>query len=874
MKLILLFLLILNSFFLSGQEIVIKNYTTKKVNGQEIVIDGNLQDPEWESSNWENQFTQFQPVEGKPPSQQTQFSVLYDENNLYVAIRAFDSSPDSIVQRLTRRDEKDGDIVGILFDTYHDHRTAFGFMVSAAGVKNDEIWNNDGQNEDLTWDPIWWVQTLKTKEGWNAEMRIPLTQLRFKEGAEQNWGLQVLRYVFRHDEVSCWQPMERKKSGIVSQGGNMNGIRGIQPKNSMNVMPYLVARTERFEKEPGNPFRENGKVNSFEGGLDAKIGLTNYLTLDLTVNPDFGQVEADPSEVNLTTYETFFPEKRPFFIEGKSILDYRLNFGDGDLAYDGLFYSRRIGHRPSDEPDLNDGEYSDQPEFTRILGAAKVTGKSPGGWSVGFLESLTSQEKARVSGTSADRSMVVEPLTNFFVGRVQKDFNKGNTYLGGMVTAVNRDIDDNNLDFLHRAAYSGGFDFIHKWDNKNWEFDASGYFSRVEGSTDAITRTQESWLRNFQRPDAPHVELDTTRTSLMGQGGKILVGKMGGNLKFMGVLVWKSPGLELNDVGYLRQADQILEVLWMGYRIYKPFSIFREFSINFNQWTEWDFSGQLTSTGGNINTHSKLKNFWNVSIGSNINGPQILNSELRGGPSLKTPGSYNFWIMAQTNEQKKLTVEWQSMYNQSNTSEYDIIEDFAVEVGYRPVKSLKISVGPGFNHRRSELQYITQSEFSDRTRYIFGTIDRNTLSASLRINYNLTPDLTFQYWGQPFIASGNYSEFKYITDSKADSYNDRFQLYTSQQLTYNPSSETYRVKEPLLPEYTFDKPDFNVKVFLSNMVVRWEYQPGSTLYLVWSQTRNSSVSDGSFSFSRDVNRLFKEKPDNIFLVKLSYRIGR
>ncbi|MCG8523802.1 MAG: DUF5916 domain-containing protein, partial [Pseudomonadales bacterium] len=339
-------------------------------------------------------------------------------------------------------------------------RTSFAFFVSAAGVKNDFVQSNDGGTEDTTWDPIWWVKTTKTESGWNAEMRIPLSQLRFEEGDEQLWGMQVLRFIFRKDELSSWQPMEREKSGFVSQFGTMNGIKNIKPKNTMSVTPYAVARTERFEKEPENPFRSSGKVNDLDVGLDAKIGLTNYLTMDLTINPDFGQVEADPSEVNLTTYETFFEEKRPFFIEGKNILNYSLQFGGGDLAAEGLFYSRRIGRRPHYYPDLEDGEYADSPDFTSILGAAKITGKTKNGWSVGVLESVTAEENAEIKGIGEGRTQSVEPLTNYFVGRLQKDFNEGNTYVGGMLTAVNRNINDSNLDFLHKSAYTGGFDFV------------------------------------------------------------------------------------------------------------------------------------------------------------------------------------------------------------------------------------------------------------------------------------------------------------------------------------------------------------------------------------------------------------------------------
>jgi hypothetical protein len=394
----LILFVLLFVFTIAGQQPEKKMYQSVKIEGLNITIDGLLNETEWFNAHWEDQFIQHQPNEGKTPYQKTEFAILYDENNIYVAIKSYDSSPDSISYRLTRRDLEDGDMVGIIFDSYYDLRTGFSFFVSAAGVKTDMLFSDDGVNEDTTWDPIWWVKTQKTDAGWNAEMRIPLSQLRFKPGADQLWGLNVIRYIFRKDEVSSWQLIMHDKAGFISQFGTLTGIKEIQPKNIFDVTPYIVARTERFEKEPANPFRLTGKINDVNAGLDAKIGLTNYLTMDLTINPDFGQVEADPSEVNLSTYETFFKEKRPFFIEGKNILNYALQFGDGDLASEGLFYSRRIGRQPHYHPKLETGEYTEVPEFTRIIGAAKISGKTKNGLSVGILESVTAREKAEISG--------------------------------------------------------------------------------------------------------------------------------------------------------------------------------------------------------------------------------------------------------------------------------------------------------------------------------------------------------------------------------------------------------------------------------------------------------------------------------------------
>jgi hypothetical protein len=857
-----------------AQETEKKSYSAQKVNDSNITIDGKFDEAEWLTAHWENQFIQHQPNEGKTPYQKTEFAILYDENNIYVAIKSHDSSPDSISYRLSRRDVQDGDMVGIVFDSYHDLRTGFSFFVSAAGVKTDMLFSNDGVNEDTTWDPIWWVKTHKTDEGWNAEMRIPLSQLRFEVGADQLWGLQVIRYIFRKDELSSWQLIKHETSGFISQSGTMTGIKDIQPKNTFDVTPYVVARTERFEKEPENPFRASGKINDLNTGLDAKIGLTNYLTMDLTINPDFGQVEADPSEVNLSTYETFYKEKRPFFIEGKNILNYALQFGNGDLASEGLFYSRRIGRQPHYYPELETGEYAEVPEFTRIIGAAKISGKTKNGLSVGILESVTAREKAEISGNGNDYTQTVEPLTNFLVGRVQKDFNGGNTYIGGMMTAVTRNITDEHLDFLHERAYTGGFDFVHKWNDKNWMLDAGFYFSQVKGSEEAISNTQKTYIHNFQRPDADYLEFDSTLTSLAGNGGKFAVAKVGGKFNFGTIFSHKTPGLEINDIGYSQQVDRIMQILWSGYAFNEPFSIFRRARLNMSQFTMWDFGGNLNMPGLNFNGNAQFKNYWLAIAGVSMSGEQLQNSVLRGGPALKIPGYKNFFIEVNTNPQNKLTFEVEASKYFSNEKNFRMMDEYELTVGYRPLKSLSINVSPEIERYRDELMYVTKKSYNNNMRYIMSHIGRNTASMSLRINYNITPDLTIQYWGQPFVATGEYSDYKYITNSKADVLTDRYMLYSENQISND--TENYYIDENVdgQTDYQFRKPDFNVKEFLSNLVVRWEYRPGSTVYLVWSQTRNHYENDGSFDIANDVEKLFNEGADNIFLVKFSYRFGR
>ncbi len=866
-------------FFLITNQLIAQNkdkkeYIASECSTAELSINGKLDDTAWMNANWQDDFIQYQPSEGKVPGQKTTFAILFDKNFIYVGFKAWDTHSDSIVQRLSRRDEIDGDLVGVQFDSFFDKRTAFSFMVNAAGIKYDYIVSNDGSTEDTTWDPIWEVKTSRDEKGWYAEMRIPLTQLRFEGDGQQTWGLQVVRLLFRKEEISVWQASSKKLASWVSQFGELKGLKNLKSRKIADITPYAVVRTDRYEKEIGNPFKQSGKKNQLSGGLDGKLGVTNNLTLDFTINPDFGQVEADPSEVNLTSYETFFLEKRPFFIEGKNILSFPLMFGDGDLAADNLFYSRRIGRRPHFSPAINSGESIDVPEFTNILGAAKITGKTKEGWSVGLLESLTGEEFAHISN-GTQRSEMIEPFTNYTIGRLQKDLDKGNTLIGGMFTAVNRNLAEDQLNYLHKAAYTGGLDFVHKWHNKDWELDLSTYFSRVQGSTEAISATQKSWIHGFQRPDARSAKFDSTRTNLSGQGGKIVIQKINGNLKYMAAAAWKSPGLELNDVGYMRQADNILEVIWVGYRIYEPFSIFRNLNLNLNQWTEWNFAGESTGPGGNINAHTQLKNYWYLNLGGNYNGEALSTTELRGGPAIKVTGTKNIWLTLISNEQKKLTLQSSFMAMNGNQKNSKQMIDFNIGIGYRPSKSLKITLTPNFTGNNDELQYVAQQEYSNQTDYIFARIEQKTVSASLRLNYNITPDLSVQYWGQPFFSTGKYTGFKKITNGRSDHYNDRFKYFSENELSYNSSSAQYQISDQDGTNlYNFDQPDFNVREFLSNMVIRWEYNPGSTIYLVWSQNRNNSVRHPNFNLADEMRDLFQNQPYNVFLLKASFRLGR
>jgi hypothetical protein len=843
-------------------------------------INGILDDQAWNEGTWEGDFTQWQPYNGRPASQKTEFKIVFDENNLYVAIKAYDTSPDSIIKRLTRRDQIDGDNVGIIFDSYHDLRTGFWFGVSAGGVKYDEMMTNDGNNEDTSWDPNWWVRTSITKEGLIAEMKIPFSQLRFDKNSGVVWGLEVIRILYRKNEFSLWQAIPRDSPGIIHLVGELTGLENVKPRKIFDVTPYGVAKLERYKAEPGNPFL-TGKGSKLKGGLDAKIGVTNNLTLDLTVNPDFGQVEADPSVVNLTAYETFFEEKRPFFIEGNNITNFGIGIGDGGLGNDNLFYSRRIGRRPQGSV-VDFGGHYDVPINASIIGAAKLTGKTKNGLSVGFLDAVTAEEKAEVDTNGTHTFQTVEPLTNYMVGRIQKDINSGNTIIGGMVTSVNRDMkgiplvgdeSENLINRLPESAYTGGLDFTQYFKNKTYMFNVNAAFSQLNGTELAIVKAQRSSARYFQRP-GNYVSLDSTRTSLSGSGGRVQFVKAGkGRFQFMTALLWKTPGFEINDLGYQRDADQLTDLIWVGYRLYEPKSFYRQVNLNFNQYSTWNFTGNHLSDGGNINGYISFKNYWEANGGNEISINQLSGSLLRGGPLMKLPGVTDGWFYIGTDTRKKLIFSINASYY---TMFRKAAHNFSLSptIKYKPTNLINVSVSPSYSKAFDELQYVTQTNYGSLDRYVFASIDQKTISMSLRVNINITPDLTVQYWGQPFIASGKYYDFKYINDPVASDYNKRFTLLTPSQIGLD-NNENYRIDENLdgNEDYSFGKPDFNVRDFLSNLVIRWEYNPGSSVYLVWSQTRSGFDPSGTMDYYNDMGDLFHYRPHNVFLVKFSYRFG-
>jgi hypothetical protein len=860
------------SYTIHSQTIEKRIYETK-FTSKEPVIDGLMNDECWGQVDWSTGFIQRNPRENVPPSQQTSFKILYDHNNLYLFIRAHDSVPSKITRRLTRRDNEDGDEVTVEIDSYYDQQTAFSFTSMVSGTKGDGLVSEDGNSYDGSWNPVWYLETSIDTLGWCAELKIPFSQLRFGKKTEHIWGIQISRNLFRKEEQSAWQFIPKGSPGRVHLFGELHGINNIKPIRQIELMPYVLAKTERFEKEEGNPFREDGKSNAVSAGLDGKIAITNDFTLDFTVNPDFGQVEADPSEVNLTAFETYFSEHRPFFVEGKNIYEFQPSstIVINNFGADNLFYSRRIGRYPHLTPESSDTVHVKMPESTRILSAMKLSGKTRKGLSIGLLESVTANQKAEIEENGVHRKESVEPLTNYFVGRVQQDFNKGETTLGGIFTAVNRDIENPALDFLPEAAYTGGVDFKHSWKERTWYLAGNVEFSNVQGKQEAMLNTQQSSAHYFQRPDAEHLSVDSTSTSLSGYGSTLKFGRLSKKmLQFETSFTVRSPGLEFNDIGYMRYSDFFHHGSWVAFYKRDPFAIFNNLFINTNYWMYWDFSGKHTSTLFNTNWHTEFKNRWYMNFNLTREIQHISNDLLRGGPSFVVPGSTEVNLNVFTDQTKKVWVYGGNYRGFGDLESFRAV-DYYGGITAQPMNSLSISIEPDYLILNTQLQYVQTADYTLDKRYIFGELDQKTLSMTIRLNFTINPRLSVEYYGQPFVSAGTYTKFKKITVPDAENFNDRFHVFTPDELTYDTETG-YHVDEngDHSPEYSFDNPDFNFQQFRSNLVIRWEYLPGSTLFLVWSQGRTNTGSDGSFSYANDIQDLFSTKANNVFLIKISY----
>ena len=849
-----------------------KIYETQRFTDIAPAIDGRFDETAWNAVRWSGDFIQRDPNDGAHPSQNTEFKILFDDDNLYIAMRAFDSVPGDIVKRLSRRDKDDGDWLAVSIDSYNDKQTAFNFGVTSAGVQFDYMFVNDNVT-DANWEAVYYTATTTDALGWTVEMRIPLSQLRFAKSDKHNWGLNVFRYLYRRQELSLWQTIPRTAPGLVSLYGELNGLDGIKPRRDIELLPYTYLKATFDPEVKGNPFKTG---QSYKGavGIDGKVALAHDLTLNFTINPDFGQVEADPAVVNLTAFETFFPEKRPFFVEGKNIFNFKLTGADSENNQNMLFYSRRIGRTPQFTLYPDSGIYIKTPEQTTILGSFKLSGKTRKGLSIGIIESVTQNEKAIIDSAGVLRKTGIEPLTNYLIASISKDFNKGATTIGGIFTATNRSIKESQLEFLPEAAYTGGLNAIHFWKSKTYYLSGRAVFSSVSGSELAINNLQRSAARYYQRPDNTYVTYDPTRTELSGYGGTVEFGKAGrGNWQYLSYLTFRSPGLDFNDVGYLKIADEIQHLFWLRYRKFKPFGIFRWASANFTEYITWDYGWENTNKGLDFNANGQFDNFFTAGAGINYAGTTLSRGQLWGGPALLLPPVLSFNIYAESDGRKKIifrlsTSHFFGQQNFSNNHKY------ALEMTYKPTNSLYFSLIPQYTKGFNQMQYVDNASFGNEPRYIMASLKREVYELSLRINVSFTPKLSLQYYAQPYIFAGKYNDYKEITNARAGAFSSRYHQYINNEISYDRTKNAYFIDEDTdgVADYGFYKPDFHFLQFRSNMVFRWEYKTGSSLFLVWSQGRTNMAENGENDFGQYARDLWNIQPRNDFMLKISYLI--
>lgn len=872
---ILLFIAVLD-LFASSDTLQIRNndviLIAEKLKSP-IELDGELNESIWQSGNTFENFIQREPQEGAPASERTLIKLAYDEKYLYLGARMYDSSPDLIMARLTRRDEEvDADNIVLCLDPYNDKRSGYYFGLNAAGTQLDGILYNDSWDDD-SWDGVWEGKVNRNSKGWTAEMKIPFSQMRFNQADSMVWGINFRRVIARKNEEAFLVFVPKNESGFVSHFAKLTGFREIHGSGQLEILPYITARAEYFHFEEGDPFK-NGKSYIPGAGADFKMGVGSNLNLNATINPDFGQVEIDPAVINLSDVETFFEEKRPFFVEGSSIFNFGyggarnywgFNWGNPDF-----FYSRRIGRQPQGSlPD--DVDYYDYPTGTHILAAGKLTGKLGDSWNVGTIQNVTKREYAKISTNGIQSETEIEPLTYYGIFRAQKEFEGGQHGLGFMSTLALRDFKDEILrDEINKDALSFGLDgWTFLDESKNWVIAGWTGASYVNGNEQRIIDLQKSSRHYFQRPDAEHVSIDSSAKSLTGYAARIHLNKQKGNFFINTAFGFISPSFDVNDLGFFYRADIINWHAGAGYYWSDPNDIFRNLELGGAVFQNHDFGGNKTWEGFFHFGSMQFTNYYNANWNFGYYPETFNNNRTRGGPLTLNPAGYQVSFNLSSDSRKDWLVGLGCGISESGSS-YDWFAEASLELRLLPNISFVFS--PQFVREFSYAQYV--DTYSDPTatstyggRYVFAELDQKTLSSSIRLNWTFTPKLSLQLYVQPLIAAGDYTNYKEL---KAPSTYD-FKIYGQEGSTFDPATNTADPdgEGPAQP-IEIDNPDFNVHSLRGNAVLRWEYLPGSVIYFVWTQTREEAEEIGDFKFEESMTKIVQAEPDNIFMIKITY----
>ena len=843
---------------------------------ERVVLDGHLDEQSWQGTAISG-FTQNDPDDGKPATEKTEVWLAYDDEAIYVAARMHDSEPAKIISLLARRDDfVEADYFIFYVDPYNDKRSGFKFAINPSGSLADWSLYND-EWDDVSWDGHWQGRARRDEQGWTAEMKIPFDQLRFKkqEGDDYTWGVNFRRHIKRKNEITSFSWKSKTESGFVSRFARLDGIKDIEPKKLLEFTPYAVSKANFLRAEEGNPFR-SGEEYTINGGLDLKLGLSNSLTLDLSLNPDFGQVEVDPAVINLSAAESYYSEKRPLFLEGAPIF----RFGEGgagdrigaDWGDPQFFYSRRIGRSP--QGSTGSEGYADIPEWSTIIGAAKLSGKIGRGWSLGLLSALTEREYAAVDQGGVRSTVEVEPFTNYSVLRAQKEIHQGRQGLGFIATSLLRSFQSDSLaEALPGQAFALGVDgwtFLDK--ERVWV--ATGWLglTSMQGSRESIAGLQRSFPHYFQRPDADHVLFDPEATSLNGWAGRFTLNKQKGNVMFNAALGIISPGFDSRDMGFQWDGDVVNGHVMVGYRSYKKWWAVKNWNLLLFTQRNYNFSGDLVGEQRLIAiSNVTFTNFWEFYFQMSHNPGSWDQTRTRGGPLMRLQ-NYNWYDWGVWSDGRRPLV--------LSFGGYHLLSDWGrtthqgtVTLRWKPRANLSLSVSPSYERLRNGSQWVTRVDDPLMTstygsRYIFADLDQKTLACSIRLNWIFSPQLSLQAYIQPFIAVGAYKGFKEFAQPRTYDFN----VYGSgtSSIAYDGGEYSVIPGDGGAP-FTLDDPDFNYKSLRGTVVLRWEYRLGSTLYLVWTQNRSDFENPGNLSLGRDLGAMLRAPGDNIIMLKLTYR---
>jgi len=814
---------------------------------EDMTIDGRLEE-NWYESDPVKSLIQIEPDNGELASETTHIWIGYTANALVLGARMFDENPEEIIARIGRRDASPGgDALQFAIDTYHDGRNGFAFVVTAAGSILDGKLKND-EDFDESWNGIWESAVHIDASGWTVEMLIPFSQLRFNTLNNHIWGVQVVREIARKNERAAltWYP--RGETGNVSRFATLTGLENIQQPSRREFLPYLTGSYSHLPSETYNVVQGSFR-NQQSLGMDVKLGLGSSLTLDAAINPDFGQVEVDPAQINLSAFETIYSEKRPFFVEGNDIYA----FGEGGPQMDSytpfrvpkLFYSRRIGQPPS--LSLSPSEDSTiYPQETTILGAVKLSGKVNKDWSIGGLSSVTAEESAEVmDSTGRVIQEVVEPLTYFNLVRFSREYGFGRGGIGVLGSKVHRKLSAGNLETAHnRDAFSLGLDGWAWLDEQHtWGTSLAVGITSVSGSPDRMLKVQSNSSHNFHREGMPHVSIDSSLTMLSGNYSRFLLSRVRGKIGFTLERITISPGFDSNDFGITGETDRIFHRITTGYKHFEPGHIFRYFMTNLTGWYLTNYNGTLLSNFMGAFFHGQFNNYISTTAFAGI-GPETKSDQtLWGGPLVVSPAGYYSFFNLSSNNQRDVVFGVNLNYggNTEGARERSVGMDITYKLGDR----LHFSFSPNYSTDLKIAQY-HPFEDQDSVWHEWGVsqLDQKIFRSSIRMNYTISPFMSVQTYIQPFIWQGKYSDFKTFTD------------YSKYEFTSYPKEAYYSTYHS----------------FIFNSVYRWEFQPGSVIYFVWTRSISGYPASNSFNIGSRIADIVLEEADNHFAVKLTYWI--